>query len=85
MGWALGIATYLVMWWVVFFAVLPFGVKSQHEAGDFTEGTDPGAPAVPYLGRKFLATTFIALLFWLPLNYAYIYFYLGAVGSNPLP
>jgi predicted secreted protein len=80
MGWALGIATYVIVWWVTFFAVLPIGVTSQHEAGDFVEGTDPGAPTVPYLGRKILAATLIALLLWLPINYAYIYFFLGSLN-----
>ena len=27
------IAIYFVIWWLVLFAVLPFGVRSQHEAG----------------------------------------------------
>jgi predicted secreted protein len=55
MGWALGLATYFVIWWVVLFAVLPFGVKSQAEAGEVVEGSDPGAPAVPHLKQKLLA------------------------------
>jgi predicted secreted protein len=78
MDWALGFATYVVVWWLTLFAVLPFGVKSQHESGDFTEGTDPGAPAAPKIGRKLIVTTLIAFVLWLPLNYAYIYFYLGS-------
>ncbi len=28
-----GVAIYLIVWWLVFFAVLPFGVRSQHEEG----------------------------------------------------
>jgi len=40
------IAIYFIIWWVVLFAVLPWGVHSQEESGDVAPGTDPGAPAV---------------------------------------
>ena len=40
-------AIYFVIWWIVLFAVLPWGVRSQHESGDSAPGTDPGAPAMP--------------------------------------
>ncbi len=78
MGWALGIATYVVIWWVTLFAVLPFGVRSQHETGSVAEGTDPGAPAAQFMGRKIIITTLVAGAIWLPLNFAYLYFYLGS-------
>jgi len=54
------IAIYFIIWWVVLFAVLPFGVRSQAESGEVTPGTDPGAPAVHRLGRKLLWTTLFA-------------------------
>lgn len=53
-------AIYLVVWWIVLIAVLPFGVRSQAESGMVEDGTDPGAPAVPMLGRKFAVTSVIA-------------------------
>ena len=37
-------AIYFVLWWVVLFVTLPFGVRSQHEDGEGAPGTDPGAP-----------------------------------------
>lgn len=55
-----GLAVYFVIWWVVLFAVLPFGISSQAEAGDVTAGTEPGAPTVPGLVKKVLITTVIA-------------------------
>jgi predicted secreted protein len=58
------IAVYLVIWWVVLFAVLPFGVKSQHEAGEVVPGTEPGAPVRPRLLLKFLVTSLIAAVIW---------------------
>jgi predicted secreted protein len=51
------IAIYFVVWWVVLFAVLPWGVRSQQESGEVTPGTDPGAPIVPYLRLKVIWTT----------------------------
>ena len=58
------IAIYFVLWWVVLFAVLPWGVRSQQEAGDVTHGSDPGAPSAPGLGRKLVWTTLVsAVLF----------------------
>jgi len=42
--------------------VLPWGVRSQHEAGDVAPGTDPGAPAVPKLKQKLVLTTIVAAL-----------------------
>lgn len=53
-------AIYFVLWWVVLFAVLPFGVRSQIENGEEISGTDPGAPSVPRMARKLLWTTVIS-------------------------
>jgi predicted secreted protein len=53
-------AVFFLIWWVVLFAVLPWGVRSQHEGGEVTPGTDPGAPVVPKLGRKLIWTTLVA-------------------------
>ena len=52
-----GIAIFFLIWWIVLFAVLPWGVRSQEEGGTITPGTDPGAPAIPNLRRKLLWTT----------------------------
>jgi predicted secreted protein len=53
------IAIYFLIWWTVLFAVLPWGVRSQHESGEFVPGTDPGAPSIHRLGRKLLWTTVV--------------------------
>ena len=60
MSWPLYVAIYLTIWWMVIFAVLPFGVRSQHEEGEMHQGTDPGAPVVARMGWKVLWTTVIA-------------------------
>jgi predicted secreted protein len=54
---AAALAVYFVIWWTVLFAVLPFGVRSQAEIGEVTEGTEPGAPVLPGLARKAWITT----------------------------
>jgi predicted secreted protein len=54
------IAIYFIIWWVVLFAVLPWGVRSQEESGRVSPGTDPGAPAVHKVWMKLLWTTVIA-------------------------
>lgn len=56
----IAIAIFLTIWFTVLFAVLPFGIRSQHEAGDFVRGTDPGAPVAPRLLVKALWTTVIS-------------------------
>jgi predicted secreted protein len=48
----------------VLFAVLPFGVRSQHEEGAMVSGTDPGAPVRPRLLVKALWTTLISVVIW---------------------
>lgn len=54
------LAIYFIVWWLVLFAVLPFGVRSQQERGEVTPGSDPGAPAIPRLARKLVWTTIVA-------------------------
>lgn len=53
------IAIYFLIWWITLFAVLPFGVRAQDEA-ERPPGTDPGAPAIPHILLKLLATTIVA-------------------------
>ena len=54
------IALFFVIWWILLFAVLPFGVRSQAEAGEVAAGTDPGAPTAPLLREKAIWTTLAA-------------------------
>ena len=54
------LAIYFVLWWVVLFVTLPFGVRSQHEDGEGAPGTDPGAPVMARMGYKLLSTTLIS-------------------------
>ena len=65
----MGIAIYFTMWWIVLFAVLPFGVRSQHEETDYSQGTDPGAPSNPRLLLKAACTTVVSAILFAGLWY----------------
>jgi predicted secreted protein len=67
------VAVFFLIWWVVLFAVLPWGIHSQHEGGDVTPGTDPGAPVLPHLGRKLLLTTLVASIVFAACYVAYVH------------
>jgi predicted secreted protein len=70
-----GFAIYFVIWWVVLFLTLPFGVRSQHEdgegAGQAVPGTDPGAPVATRMGRKLIWTTVISAMIFAAAMLAY--------------
>lgn len=60
MNFILGVAIYVIFWWLVFFMVLPIGVRTQEETGHVEPGTPPSAPSQPHLLRKAVATTLIS-------------------------
>ena len=71
------ICVYLTIWWIVLFAVLPWGVQSHAEAGvDPGDGGDPGAPVDPKLKRKFITTSWVSAivfaLLWLCIRFHWI-------------
>ncbi len=57
---AFALAIYLVIWWVVLFAMLPIGVRTQAEEGEITPGTAESAPQRPRMLPKILATTVVS-------------------------
>jgi len=61
---------FIIIWWIVFFSVLPLGIKS--ETKKFTEkvsGNDPGAPKNPNIGKKFIYTTVITSIIFVGIYY----------------
>jgi predicted secreted protein len=50
------------IWMIVFFMVLPYGVKNQVNSDHFQKGTDPGAPVESKMKKKFLITTLISVV-----------------------
>lgn len=61
MDWFTGIATYILIWWVMLFTVLPLGIEKPQTP---ERGHDPGAPVKPDLKRKFILTTGLACAVW---------------------
>ncbi len=64
------LAIYFVCWWIILFAILPFGVTTQQEAGEVSPGTVDSAPVAPKLIPKRIATTIVsaiifAFIYWL--------------------
>jgi predicted secreted protein len=66
-----GFAIYFVVWWIMLFLTLPFGVRSQHEDGESVPGTDPGAPVASQMGRKLIWTTILSAVFFAVAMVAY--------------
>lgn len=64
MNWFSALVLFIVIWWTLLFAVLPFAVRSQLEDGEVVEGSEPGAPAQSHIKKKFLITTIIAAVIW---------------------
>ena len=64
------IIVYVMIWWVVFFSVLPVGIQSKKEIfKDSIEGFDPGAPKNPKMAKKFLITTIITSIIFIVIYY----------------
>ena len=71
------IAIYFVVWWVVLFAVLPWGIRTQEEEGEVTLGTTESAPARPQLLKKAIATSIVAAVVTLALWLFFDYYGIG--------
>ena len=55
------VAIYFVVWWIVLFAMLPFGVQTAEEAGETASpGSADSAPHRPRLLPKMIATTLVS-------------------------
>ncbi len=70
MGITGSIIVYVLIWWVIFFSVLPVGIQSKKET--FKEnigGIDPGAPKNPKIAKKFLITTIITSIIFVLIYY----------------
>ena len=70
MGITGSIIIYVIIWWIIFFSVLPVGIQSNKEV--FREkigGMDPGAPKNPKIRKKFLITTLITTIIFAVIYY----------------
>lgn len=60
MGWPTSVAVFAIIWWLVLFLVLPWGIAGNIDAADVANGQDAGAPRKPHLWLKLLVTTLAA-------------------------
>ncbi len=77
----LGVAIYILLWWLAFFVMLPLGVRSFEEAGvEPAPGSDRGAPAAPNLLRKLLYAAALAAVIW---AIGFLLFYFEVISIRP--
>ena len=70
MGITGSIIVYVLIWWVIFFSVLPLGIQStKKKFEERIDGLDPGAPINPRIGKKFLITTIITSIIFIVIYY----------------
>ena len=70
MGITGSIIVYVLIWWIVFFSLLPVGIQSKKEKFiEKIEGIDPGAPKNPKIAKKFLITTIITSIIFIVIYY----------------
>jgi len=50
---------YLILWWLIFFVILPFGIERDQ---DVRFGNDPGAPKNSLIKKKAIISSFITLI-----------------------
>ena len=61
MTWFEGMVTFVIIWWMVLFTVLPWGVRIPETP---EKGHATSAPIRPRLWLKLAVTTCIAVLLW---------------------
>ena len=70
MGITGSIIIYVIIWWIIFFSVLPIGIQSNKEKFiEKIDGADPGAPINPKIGKKFFITTLITSIIFIVIYY----------------
>ena len=65
---------YVIIWWIVFFAILPIDVNRAKTVK--IDGEDPGSPENPKMLKKFLScsgiTTVIFIIIYLLIKFEYL-------------
>ena len=65
---------YVIIWWIVFFAILPIDVERKKLVK--IEGEDPGSPENPKMIKKFIyctvITTILFVIIYLLMKFEYL-------------
>lgn len=72
MRWTSISAIYFVTWFLVLFGVLPFGVRTQGDAGETVLGTPASAPVKPPFLRVVIMTTLVTTILVAAYYYLYV-------------
>lgn len=80
---AFGIVVFICIWWMTLFAVLPFGVRTQDEAGEVVPGTPGSAPAKMKMLRILLINTVVATVCFCVFYVGYMQGWLTATETSP--
>ena len=77
MGITGSIIVYVMIWWIIFFSVLPVGIQSNKELfKEKIEGEDPGSPENPKILKKFIyctgITNILFIIIYLLMRFEYL-------------
>ena len=65
---------YIIIWWIVFFSILPIDVIRKKTVK--IDGEDPGSPEKPKIMKKFIyctgITTFLFIIIYLLMKFEYL-------------
>ena len=75
----ISLAVYFVLWFISLLVVLPFGVRTQDEAGEIVPGTPSSAPAAYRAKRVLALTTGVSIV-----AFTVVYALLGTSGGRAL-
>ena len=70
MSWVSGVVVYVIVWWLVLFTVLPWGVRIPDEP---QPGFATSAPERPRLWLKVAVTSLIAGVIWVVIYLISVY------------
>ena len=54
---------YVLIWWIIFFSLLPIDVDRKHK--EMVEGADKGSPENPKIIKKIIYTTIITSIIFI--------------------
>ena len=69
------VVIYVIIWWIVFFSLLPVDVNRYKDIK--IKGEDTGSPENPKIAKKFIYTTIISSVLFLIIYYLVYYNYLN--------
>ena len=66
---------YVLIWWIIFFSLLPIDVDRKHK--EMVEGVDKGSPENPKIIKKIIYTTLITSIIFIGIFMLVKYDYLN--------